>query len=121
MREIKFRVWDKEFSGGGDMGDLTSFKDYMWPVILGRYGKDSRYVVMQYTGLKDKNGKEIYEGDIVKRGKTVGKIVWNNGGFRWHTNFTPLNFMPMSINFEFEHEIIGNIYENPKLLNKEGK
>lgn len=73
-REFKFRVWD------GKMNDWETVKKL---VILGHIFNDKRYKVMQYTGVKDSKGKEIFENDIVMYGGTdaVDMVVFDNGCF----------------------------------------
>jgi YopX protein len=105
MREIKFRAWDKINKYMFIIFDSTA-KDWYLP------DWSDRYEVMQYTGLHDKNGKEIWEGDILahedfanRKQKVVGVMEWNEttAGF---ARFYPLH----------KFEVIGNIYKNPKLL-----
>lgn len=110
MREIKFRAWDSKFL------KMEAFE-------LGRFISPIKFadlILMQYTGLHDKNGKEIYEGDIVEQFKgseySCKRFVdWRQDhcGFwlcfkdRPHVDLTEYR----------EHlEVIGNIYENPELI-----
>lgn len=126
MREIKFRAWDKwakkvidSFHLRIDLsGDL-----YFWQWTEGG-GKahqeetKDRFVLMQYTRLKDKNGKEIYEGDIVKHEEGNLVVEWceQEVGFRLYNGVIYRQTPEPNIS-EWDIEIIGNIYENPELVN----
>ena len=148
MRNIKFRGWDKEYE------KMTYFDDedyeYKPPFVFRLdqvFKKDSNYddyedfeyndvtdnvEVMQYTGLKDKDGKEIYEGDIVKIHKhnfdygfkkdEIGQIKFIDGAFGFYReeskNEYYFNDLATESGYrELEYyEVIGNIYDNPELL-----
>lgn len=124
-REVKYRVWDKNSNqmlfGGKDFNEI--------PVVAGRPlrlkngGLSINYTLVEYTGLLDKNGVEIYEGDIVtplliNGSITLGEVKYIDGGF-----------MAKQIGAERLVEnlrycvklvkVIGNIYENPELLEEE--
>jgi len=109
MRKIKFRVWD---------GEKIVIPDYITRDGIAYWKENSirewaRNNIMQYTGLKDKNGKECYDGDIIFSTGHGNKIIeWIDKdaafGFKSNSGFTRL--------FGLIFEIIGNIYENPELL-----
>lgn len=119
-REIKFRAWQKKYSAmwydGGHMDLSLSIDGQLFtPDRYYSCDFEKEFALMQYTGLKDKNGKEIYEGDIVPTpwGKSV--ITWSNdfAGFFAKRGGTHIALT------EFQAEVIGNIYENPKLVEVE--
>ncbi len=153
MREIKFRAWNKEmkvmcynnednskeYFDGIRMTEIGFINDRLSvPDKDNSWSYRARYEVMQYTGLKDKNGREIYEGDIVKiESHTVGlidglrksekpKVKYRRIG--WHPNGSWNSYRTLSD----EHvgivsvykpekwcEVVGNIYENGDLLEGE--
>lgn len=128
MREIKFRAWDRVTKYMAEVTGLkTGYTDGsigIW--YINREGEEnlckpqkSDIELMQYTGLKDKNGTEIYEGDIVMFGKEVGFIgELQHGSYTFNRKETywkcdPIPFCTMSFKYV---EVISNIYENPELL-----
>lgn len=139
MRSIKFRAWDgKNFvtedfyvmdgqaytledDGGCSDPDCCGGANY--------FMQDKKWKLQQFTGLHDKNGKEIYEGDIVAisvnskeelcdDGSGIGTVVWDEKKFTWTWKYN-LEICPWNKNVvEWAEKslIIGNIYENPELL-----
>jgi len=115
MREIKFRAWGRENEEMVFSGDRPSFSFWKW------VDYDSETPLMQYTGLKDKNGKEIYEGDIVKDGNYVGVVEWGVGRAGFIATGGNQS-MAMTTRFGSKAkdcEVIGNIYEHGYLLEKD--
>lgn len=118
MREIKFRVWDKL---NKEMNNIESINFQERRV----YKNDVSYLnfnnteLMQCTGLKDKNGKEIYEGDIFYTGskKILYIVEWIDCGLKGrqikNKSWVGLDYWKDDI------EVIGNIYENPELMEDE--
>lgn len=139
MRTLKFRVWDKaenKWLLGYDYPDLGGFSLFGEMVLVGEFAhvinieklSNDDYAVMQFTGLKDKNGKEIYEGDVIQidafyeniphyptdnqTDDLIGIVKYVNGSFE-------ADSVPLYVFYETnnpELEIIGNIHENPDLL-----
>ena len=132
-REIKFRAWDKKyhkmiFTGFHLLGEVMAFsqiEQYLFKTKktdnVPTIERWNDIELMQFTGLKDKNGKEIYEGDIITsklypfQDNYCHDIYFNEAEFRVRWTMFRLSEM-------FEHanhnvEVIGNIYENPELLN----
>lgn len=121
MREIKFRAWDKETK------KMCYLSNPHWSLSFGYNGKaevynlqngsgGNEYELMQFTGLKDKNGKEIYEGDILKESAAreyMGSVIFEDGVFEISGILTALRQHTID---HYGFEIIGNIYENPDLL-----
>lgn len=149
MREVKYRLWCKERQEMIDIrkmyfedGKLTTISCVDHDSDFEYFTEDNDHVLMQYTGLKDKNGREIYEKDIVEikhtydymafdgyeRSWTItkGEVVFNYAGFDvkyldrdGEPVWSGITLMECLSDMVSEWEVIGNIYENPELL--EGK
>jgi hypothetical protein len=133
MRQIKFKAWDDKnkvmMPNVGILGLSESFayghnRDWLYNSM--EWGGEEEFiqspVLLQYTGLNDKNGKEIYEGDVVTtNGGHPAEVIWQAyiakfllqslGEGRGYLDWFEKRFEP-------GFEVIGNIYENPELLNK---
>jgi hypothetical protein len=118
-REIKFRAWDKINEVMCDVNsiDFDVNQVYLGAPAVGMISFDD-VELLQFTGLKDKNGKEIYENDIVKSEDNRNYLIeFNGGSFGVFIN-KGRTFSPLVINELFlSCEIIGNIYEHKHLLN----
>ena len=126
MREIKFRAWVKDKNAIFEVV-LINYVTKKVTYLLERVGhllsiRDAKFndvELMQYTGLKDKNNKEIYEGDILFEsfGERYYKVVFENGGFRaeFKGDFDEHSFDLIDVVAQ-GCEIVGNIYENSKFI-----
>lgn len=117
MREIKFRAWDKSCDKMYCSDAYDRLKDFFrhYEFIKSKY--PDLVELMQYTGLKDKNGVEIYEGDIVEIEMTRSFVVcWNTAaGFRFNS-YMPNGLIDNLWEASKIGEVIGNVYENSELL-----
>jgi uncharacterized phage protein (TIGR01671 family) len=122
-REIKFRAWDKKYNTwfNGNVFDLMS--------QVADIKSDDEFIYQQYTGLKDKNNKEIYEGDICKvwghpqlqqKFEWDAVVIWEEFSAGFHFQ----KILPTQVIWDMGHntcEIIGNIYEHKHLLEEKTK
>ena len=107
MREIKFRAWNektKRFTKDSDNAYLSR--------------NDDGIITEQYTCLKDKNDKEVYEGDIVRMYDSLYLIKWSGVAFSYIASGKK-EYYWLSPGKSLEIDIIGNIHENPELLGGE--
>ena len=134
MREIKFRAWDKEEKFmlqdihsmyDGSCNHKETEERYGWISCFDSFIDNDNYVVMQYTGLKNRNGTEIYEGDIIGfddctstesgywEQQCTGVVEWcdETASFEVSNRLSAESYEVLD-----ECLVIGNIYENPELL-----
>lgn len=118
MREIKFRFWKDNTK------EMLSLDESMEFLVKASYlisGKYDNFIPLQFTGLEDKNGKEIYEGDILKGGilhLTGGKEISNEDvatTVTYKDGMFKLGGVSL-LSFHRRAEVIGNVYENPELV-----
>jgi len=118
-REIRFRAWDKI---------TKTMRTNILSIDVGEYGRNIYFStgsylpqidaeLMQYTGLKDKNGKKIYEGDIIKTDTQIGVVDYSFGCFRVRGKKIEIFGIDLG-NGQGFCEVIGDIYQNPELLKK---
>lgn len=139
MREIKFRAWDKEeqvmcgvrvinlavgasLSGNTKTGVSIQDGGRVVSIPIEDYGHFVNFEnmeLMQYTGLKDKNGKEMYEGDILEVRNFLGKVIDTCKVEYKHFGFSMTSFQDPEASLYYSTnlvKIIGNIYENKELI-----
>ena len=131
MREIKFMAWHKEKKILREVFEISFSGGYVILAGFGSFGEIEAPIrdveLMQYTGLKDKNGKEIYESDIVsvkyiydKRTTDRAQVVWREDkagfGLKSLKGLTNEVYELYKITAEHNLEVFGNIYKNPELL-----
>lgn len=125
----KFRAWDKETQAMNGMAEI--YRNKKQEIEL--HPRDENIILMQSTGLKDKNGVEIFEGDIVKTTRFLGRSDEVGGFYEYDKEFigivkylegawlidTGNDAVHLWTEIE-ENEVIGNVYEQPEYLKKRG-
>lgn len=141
MRENKFKIWDKTRNKMLTSNCGAFLLTQEGNAVFHQNGNNPLealieqidYEVLMYTGLKDKNGTEIYEGNIIRTHENrIQKVIWHNNGFKLEYKFKRSyrgeSYWETRKDIELSEtnnkrwgiKVIGNIYENPELL-KEGE
>lgn len=125
-REIKFRGYLKGDEGFGIMSygvmpTDTTFKVWMADlygnnILDGDFNIGEDIEIMQYTGLSDRNGKEIYEGDVVEWNRELFEVIWDGFMFNAKDFYDSSSDYPTIAFSECVFEVVGNIHENPELI-----
>jgi uncharacterized phage protein (TIGR01671 family) len=131
-REIKFRGWHTKAKKMFSAEEMAADQLTLLPtgafinvnslnVRLSEIYPPDKFVPLQFTGHKDENGKEIYEGDVVRAEveQTIGENAIAIGTVEWcYDNHWSIDFgsESLELNAPIEIEVIGNIYENPELV-----
>jgi hypothetical protein len=128
-REIKFRAWNSAGVGMKMLGDEEAKRILYNNTSNTELFHNKAAVIMQFTGLKDSKGNEIYEGDVYKANGQNYAVYFNNGAFAGGKSIDSCSPLGWDADGEYEDmiesgfynniEIIGNIYENPELLRNE--
>lgn len=114
MRDIEFRCWSYNSNTMQDWGELKKHGDFYRLLYM-----SDKYPMMQYTGLKDKNGVKIFEGDILDLDPPYflpAKVVYCDSDAAFKFEYTDDSADHLSDYYPDELEIIGNIHENQELL-----
>lgn len=119
-REIKFRAWNIHKKEWIDLNNYKLlYEDHSFTIIdildddFEYLYEEEDFILCQFTGLLDKNGKEIYEGDICRNYKVYSKPIVS---VYWNEKYSSFYGGDMNLGLYEELEIIGNIYEHPNLL-----
>lgn len=118
MREIKFRAWSREQECLYHPHGYHVFMD--GSLIMFNYAD----VLMQFTGLRDRNGKEIFEGDILKciLTKKIARVGYDHGMFNMYSDLNDYSYFCTTAAFKHDAcEVIGDIYSSPDLLNAQSQ
>ena len=129
MREIKFRAWDSAKKIMRSVANIYTHSHSVFVLVREAAGGPPELIrtecLMQYTGAKDKNGVEIYEGDVIRgsagRGQANYLVQWDPGncGFIAEPLIAERVWPGLNQGTTKYYEVIGNIYENPELVNNE--
>lgn len=119
-RELKFRAWGKNIEEYLSQDGIEPYGYTIKEISDGCIYDADKFILEQFTGLLDKNGKEIYEGDIVRFGDSIAIIIWRDERAEFGVRWIDCGIED-SLGWQVEveqtpSEVIGNIHENKELL-----